>query len=332
MTFTVTYRDTDGALREEAVEAANRAECVVAFKARGIVPVGVREGRAVSMKPARRNTPGGKVVFVMVGFLLAAILGGVCWWWRCGDRGTAALPGDAPKRAVAARREAPQHGPVQKPAPAPTGEPCGETAATTNAVKAARPQKYNKAKEIADARRAVQATNGYVRVKKERPFKTAADQAMAMLMSIPPGQAVPPIPLRPGAEEEFRKMVDTPIEILETDNEKVRALKESVRECRKELKRLLDEGLSLQEIVTEHRTLANENAQIRRDAAREAKEMLEKGSREDAEKYVKTINAALSQMGIPAISMPMTREERHRLAVERLAEKKRKAAEKATPK
>lgn len=123
-------------------------------------------------------------------------------------------------------------------------------------------------------------------------------------------------------------MVDTPIEILDTDSEKVRALKQSVQECRQELKRLLDQGLSLQQIIAEHRSLANENAKIRRDAAREAREMLEKGDREGAEQYVTKINTALSQMGIPSISMPMTREERHKQAMERIAEKKRKAEEK----
>ena len=40
MTFTVTYRGADGALREEAVDAAGRAECFAQMKARGIVPPG----------------------------------------------------------------------------------------------------------------------------------------------------------------------------------------------------------------------------------------------------------------------------------------------------
>ena len=45
MTFTVTYRGADGALREEAVEAAGRAECFAQCRARGIVPVSVKEGK-----------------------------------------------------------------------------------------------------------------------------------------------------------------------------------------------------------------------------------------------------------------------------------------------
>ena len=44
MTFTVTYRGKDGATRAELVEATSRAECFAQCKARGIVPVSVKEG------------------------------------------------------------------------------------------------------------------------------------------------------------------------------------------------------------------------------------------------------------------------------------------------
>ena len=44
MTFTVTWRGRDGGLREEAVEAASRAECFAQCKARGVVPVSVKDG------------------------------------------------------------------------------------------------------------------------------------------------------------------------------------------------------------------------------------------------------------------------------------------------
>ena len=46
MTFTVTYRAKDGALREERVEAASRAECVAECRRRGIAPTKIAEGRS----------------------------------------------------------------------------------------------------------------------------------------------------------------------------------------------------------------------------------------------------------------------------------------------
>ena len=44
MTFTVSYRGADGTIREERVEAANRTECIVQCRARGITPISVKEG------------------------------------------------------------------------------------------------------------------------------------------------------------------------------------------------------------------------------------------------------------------------------------------------
>ena len=44
MTFTVTYRAKDGALREERVEASSRAECVAECRRRGIAPTKIKEG------------------------------------------------------------------------------------------------------------------------------------------------------------------------------------------------------------------------------------------------------------------------------------------------
>ena len=51
MTFTVTYRDQTGAKREEAIEAASRAACVAACRARGISPIAIREGGRTGRVP-----------------------------------------------------------------------------------------------------------------------------------------------------------------------------------------------------------------------------------------------------------------------------------------
>ena len=59
MTFTVTYRGADGALVTEAVEAANRSECFAQMKARGITPMGVKEGDSVSRRERRSRRDGG---------------------------------------------------------------------------------------------------------------------------------------------------------------------------------------------------------------------------------------------------------------------------------
>ena len=89
MTFTVTYRAKDGAKAEEEIEAASRAECFARCRARGIAPLGVREGRA-----KRAGGPGGgagpsparkpfAVRFCL--FVAIAALAAIAWWWLARD-------------------------------------------------------------------------------------------------------------------------------------------------------------------------------------------------------------------------------------------------------
>ena len=65
MTFTVTYRGADGAIREERVEAASRGECFAQCRARGIAPLSVKEGDFASRRgaEARRGDTGKKGLF-----------------------------------------------------------------------------------------------------------------------------------------------------------------------------------------------------------------------------------------------------------------------------
>ena len=125
MTFTVTYRAKDGALREERVEAASRAECAAACRRRGIKPTGIKEGskgakrRQDGGSPSQRRLTGNAAILAAV--VLAAVVGGVWWWF--GGRGATALPAEAPaKQKVERPKVKPQPRPkaVEKPVmPAP---------------------------------------------------------------------------------------------------------------------------------------------------------------------------------------------------------------------
>ena len=90
MTFTVTWRGRDGGLREEAVEAASRAECFAQCKARGVVPVSVKDGarkggRQDVGSPSGRNEsqpfPKRKLFTLRFCLLVAiAALAAIAWW------------------------------------------------------------------------------------------------------------------------------------------------------------------------------------------------------------------------------------------------------------
>ena len=83
MTFTVTYRAKDGALREERVEAASRAECVAECRKRGIAPTKIAEGGSgkSAASPNGRDKRGpSRAGAILAAVALAVIAGGV-WWW-----------------------------------------------------------------------------------------------------------------------------------------------------------------------------------------------------------------------------------------------------------
>ena len=103
MTFTVTYRAKDGALREERVDAANRAECVAECRKRGIAPTGIREGGKGKgrdgARPSRVGAGDNKRTtarWVAAAVVLAAIVGGAF-----GER---ALPGTRETQSGEAER------------------------------------------------------------------------------------------------------------------------------------------------------------------------------------------------------------------------------------
>ena len=58
MTFTVTYRGADGAMRAERIEAAGRGECFAQCRARNIAPISVKEGDFVSRRVRREKQTG----------------------------------------------------------------------------------------------------------------------------------------------------------------------------------------------------------------------------------------------------------------------------------
>ena len=139
MTFTVTYRGADGAVRTEAVEAANRGECFAQMKARGVAVLGVKEDAATKNAKAAKGIGRAERVerigekksishshnsifsqfhnsTIKASVLLIAFIalagGGVAWWWMRSPR-TATLPvPEAPKKPAALPKEV-------KPAAAP---------------------------------------------------------------------------------------------------------------------------------------------------------------------------------------------------------------------
>ena len=336
MTFTVTYREKDGARAEIEIEAANRAECVAACKTRGIAPVGIREGRASSRPRAAETAaphdggakPGGGIIWRAA--ILAAILAGVgsgLWWWLA--RGES-QPSQSTKQSAA--KQKPTAAPATDKPSAPKAAANGKgTPKATGKRPAAKPRPATAATADDPAQSAVVSVETNAPAVPPPPppvFSNVSDQVIAMALS-PSESGIPPIPLTPDMEKAFLKSLETKIVILDTDDEKVREMKQAVIETRAEVKRLMDGGQTFAQIIREHQHLANENAKLRTDALIELKRLKDSGDIEGAVQYKKKVNAAFAQMGIRELAIPVTEEEqaeRDAARLERLRQRKEAAA------
>ena len=326
MTFAVTYRGKDGALREETVEASGRAECFAQCRARGIAPMGVRERKGGGVK--RRGaaspgaSPGGRTVLVSAVVLLATLLGGIAWWWL-GGRGSAGQPPARAKKAEA-RERAPH---VEKPKPAapnadtrehiPVAEKPKPTAPNTDArehVASGPPPGTVLSVRTNDNNLVITEVVGPGGKKKllttelHKPvFSNPADQLIAAAMNASMTGQMAPLPLGPEADLYFKEAMKKPIVDEPDDTEEVKRMKQVVRETRQEIAALMEKGQTFAEILEQHRELWNENVRIREGVVAEYRKIVRGGNEAEARSYMNKMNAALGQMGIP----PLTESDGH---------------------
>ena len=146
-----------------------------------------------------------------------------------------------------------------------------------------------------------------------RVFQRATDTLIASYLQPPSGGIMPPpMPIPGNAGKKFLESLDTPIEILDTDSDEICRMKEAVIVARAQIKQMMDEGQSFEAILADHYRLTEENTRIRRDAQKELDAIHAQGDAKGAEKYRRTIDLALQQMGIDPLDEPMTNAEKKR--------------------
>lgn len=146
----------------------------------------------------------------------------------------------------------------------------------------------------------------------KRLFKNPVDVVLAILLTTPEGAMTPPLPsLGPRSDELFAKALKTPIEILDTDTEEEKNIKQLVIAAREQMLDELDSGRSVNDVIEDHCTFADQNNRFRAEAMVQYKELIATGNKELAEEFrVKANELISSKGGIPFRSLDEIRSSR----------------------
>ncbi len=317
MTFTVTYRGRDGALHDEAIEAADRAGCVAECRRRGIAPTKIVEGRSgksAASPKGRVGTGDSKRTtarWVAVAVLLVAVAGGV-WWW-IGGRGATALPAEAPAKPKVEKPKAEKTPKAEKPKPKTASvqqqaEPTQPVAvASTNAPAAKdevvwRQVTTNSNGVVTEKYRTADGKSHRVIRHPKRVFDNASDQLIAMAISASKnGGSMPPLPLTDATEKDFLDSLMHPIEIADDDPPDVKELKRDVAAVREQLIDMVKGGMTVRQALIEHQKAVNDNAEFRGEALKALSDFRKEGDKESTEEFRKRVNEEFEKRGMAPV-------------------------------
>lgn len=329
MTYTITYRDAQGAKTSLELNAADKAAVFAELRRRGISPITIAEGKSAApsrprraptaTKPASPRTPPSWRRGALAGLAVIIIVLAITYSFLGRSRRAHERPAATPTASSAA---------VERTSAATTARPADANAEGDDTEAAARPKRELKPTDVVKVEKAQTNSNGVVeevvvkangervrRVYNPRPvlFTNPSDQAIMTTFSFQPGAEIPPTPMPADLDEAFERSLAEPIEINDDDPADVRAQKLLVREMREEIAKRRESGMSVADILHQHIKINNENAQIRSSAMAELREILREGDEEGAEKFITTMNVGFQQLGIPELEMPLTPAERRAL-------------------
>ena len=314
MTFTVTYRAKDGALREERVEAASRAECVAECRRRGIAPTGIREMKrrdAASPSNEKRRdaaSPRGGVRWVAAAVVLVAVTGGVWWWF--GGRGATALPAEKSKAEKPVKPKAAQ--PPKPAVPQPEQPPAQQEVQppvqpeVPPAVDAAKEEKYLGTISTQRFSRVVRLADGTVtNIRHKAIFRNPMEQILSSALN-PRGIAVPlRLALRRFNESQLREMFHTDVKSEPGDSELVLARKMELQDLKEQVRALEKKGHTYDEIFNEIDQIGRETRAEVRMARQGLSHLIKTGESEEVIKeFMDLENKKLKELGEPPLRIP----------------------------
>lgn len=326
MTFTVTYHGADGAKAEVEIEAAGRAECVTECKARGIVPMGIREGRsgrAAGASPKQK-------LFTLRLYLFAAIaaLAAIALWWWLAARG-----GRDETRPPRAEEPAKPKVERPKPPPRPSAKPAVTNAPAAKAVEAQVPApatnapppfvKRPGALQLPDGKvltfpapregeiRKVYAyghmyecdhEGNFRDVTKRQLFKTAFE-ANFLALAVADKPFIPAF-LTGLDEEDVKRMLLKPYEAKGDETEEELAQLKTYDDMRRAALQYMEQGGTFDEFVGVFAKQAKEERETNALCLREVMTLYKQGKIAEAKEMAEAANALKRQKGLQELKLP----------------------------
>ena len=313
--FAVTYRGKDGKQESIQIAANDRQGVFDELAKRGISAIRVQETNG-KVKPRKASHKGGSKpsgVFkgALAGIIVVAVAVAAFWL----------LTNDKP---------APEEPKEKKSSKIVEVTPAPSTPVETNAVETPPPKtgKNGFVPATPDPRlktyrdeRGILRYEGGLRVPGQRPtaepivlgshqpkiFKHSAEEHISWLLEMKVGEPViGDMAYGDAFLKSFKESLDEPIEILDTDDEATRDLKQAVIETKKELKERMDAGEDIAQIMTDTRNEFQRLGRFKHELQMQLHEIrndTENYSDQDVEDFVSAANMMLKDHGIPPIKM-----------------------------
>ena len=308
MTFTVSYRGVDGAMREECIEAAGRSECLAQCRTRGIAPISVKEGwngqgKAPPLGASRRDEAvrgrsGGVKVHRMTAIAAAfALLAAGVWWWMV-EREDARHPKVEQKilATTLVKRDAPKQA-----IPAATNGAVEKVVATNLPEQpVALPVHVPKYTNVAyrSVARGVLSVHGKPVPPHRRLFKHSSERAIQKVLLVKPGAKVIGNPIPRNFDENFRESLKTEITFEPEDTPEDIEMKKSMIAVKKELADRMARGESPSEVLKTEIAELRRLAKYRSNLQKQVNEMKREGTEQEAADLKKAANQMLQENGL----------------------------------
>lgn len=313
MTFIVTYRGADGAVRDERVEAANRAECFSNCRAKGILPLGMEESRSDgktrrsigktqrSIRESERSISKTQRS-ILIAALVVVVLAGVGFWlWTTRSKVTMQVVDEKPKKTALAKEVTPAK------APKPIAEAAKPVATSetgkTSTPAAWRNHKLPENKRLEAYEKALEDTS-LPSTSSNRLFRSGVEQVMGWIFATEVGDVPPPLPRIPDVDlVHLQEILDSKSEVTESDSERHAKTKQIVDFAKSELKKYLEKGGAPDEFLKYYHDQLK-TAHMHRQIVQDQMMKVLQEEPERADEFLMDANKGLAEMGIKAVVMP----------------------------